>query len=200
MVRQTHLNSSHTFGGAKTHFTPGGDTNAQFTIRASRIRRFCFLSCLLTKKLPRTYFAVSFGRGRRRPISSKRAKSFIRFARFLLSTGSQNAAGRGCMFSNSASFLTLLLRLIMCGAEKKPKTRNQISHDAHRTTQSTIKGNDSFLWENTFPVVAGSDLNVTLFPPHCLKHLCGSAQPQVAHVTATASTRKEEHDWNFGVF
>ena len=33
-------------------------------------RRFCFLSFLLKKKILRKYFAVPFGRGRRRPISS----------------------------------------------------------------------------------------------------------------------------------
>ena len=82
--------------------TPGGDTNAQFTIRASRIRRFCVLSFLLTKKIPRKYVAVSFGRSRRRPISSKRAKSCILFVRFLLSTGSRYAAGEVASFSDSA--------------------------------------------------------------------------------------------------
>ena len=64
---------------------PGGDTTAQFTIRASRIGCFCFLSFFffffLTKKISRKYFAVPFGRRRRRPISSERAKSFILFAR-----------------------------------------------------------------------------------------------------------------------
>ena len=84
--------------------TPGGNTNAQFTIRASRIRRFCFLSFLLTQKILRKYFAVCCGRERRRPISRQRAKSFICLARSLLSIGSQYAAGKGCTFSNSALF------------------------------------------------------------------------------------------------
>ena len=58
--------------------TPGGDTNAQLTIQASKIRRFCFLSFFFAKRLIK-YFTVPFGRGQRRPISSKRANSCILF-------------------------------------------------------------------------------------------------------------------------
>ena len=69
--------------------TPSGDTNDQLTIRASKIKLFCFFP-LLTKKIREHDFGVPFGRGRRSPTSSNRVKSCSIFVRFLLIAGGPN--------------------------------------------------------------------------------------------------------------